>query len=609
MKFTGLIFLALPLAAASVTLTPSASSPAALGTVVTFQANVGDSGATYFYRFRTRRVVPTLVRSENAARVRAVKFGYRTEEVGYRTVVDYGPRSSFTWTTIQNEGPYEIEVSARNNSTGEVAQESTVFEFRKLATDGPVVTPTGHPLVFLYSAPACPDGGRMRVRFVAANGSGLAQQTPWQACDGTSTMNWYLAGMRAGTAYVATHTLELGAAAVDGPTVAFTTGAVTVQLPAAAPLTTPVPEYGGILWQSVTNARPMATDLNGNVLWYGSRTWSVNTRVVAGGTMLGIFEAGSLGPEEQFLREFDLIGIPLAETNAARVSEQLRARGARPITSFHHEAIKLTDGRYLVLAGSEQLMDDVQGEGTVDVLGDTILVLDSNLQLVWYWDSFDHMDPARRAVLDETCAYPASLACSTFYEATKANDWLHGNSLQLAADGSIIYSARHQDWVIKIDFQNGLGTGDILWRLGAGGDFTLADADESAWFSHQHDAFLMPDGQTLILFDNGNTRISRNGDQGASRGQVWRIDEGSRTATPVLNADLKGNSAALGTAQLLSNGNYHFDAGFIVNPATRQFYTQALEVDPSGNIVWGMQINAQEYRSYRLDDLYTPPLP
>ena len=48
MKFTGLVFLALPLAAsaAAVTLTPSVASPAPLGTVVTFQANISD-GAPY----------------------------------------------------------------------------------------------------------------------------------------------------------------------------------------------------------------------------------------------------------------------------------------------------------------------------------------------------------------------------------------------------------------------------------------------------------------------------------------------------------------------------------------------------------------------------------
>ena len=38
-------------------------------------------------------------------------------------------------------------------------------------------------------------------------------------------------------------------------------------------------------------------------------------------------------------------------------------------------------------------MDDVQGAGTVDLLGDTILVLDPTSTGL-DWDSFDHMDPA-----------------------------------------------------------------------------------------------------------------------------------------------------------------------------------------------------------------------
>jgi hypothetical protein len=232
------------------------------------------------------------------------------------------------------------------------------------------------------------------------------------------------------------------------------------------------------------------------------------------------------------------------------------------------------------------------------------------LQLLWYWDSFDHMDLGRAAVLSETCSYPASLACSTFYESTVGQDWLHGNSLQVAPDGNIIYSIRHQDWVAKIDFQNGAGTGQVLWRLGPEGDFLLADADESAWFSHQHDALMLPDGVTLILFDNGNTRILRNSDTGSSRGQVWRLDEETRTAYVVTNADLLVNAPALGSAQLLPNGNFHFNAGFIPNPANpNQRITQALEVEPGGNIVWGMQINSQQYRNFRLDDLYTPPRP
>jgi hypothetical protein len=164
--------------------------------------------------------------------------------------------------------------------------------------------------------------------------------------------------------------------------------------------------------------------------------------------------------------------------------------------------------------------------------------------------------------------------------------------------------------VVKIDYRNGAGSGKVLWRLGAGGDFQLVNGDETLWFSHQHDAQMLADGVSVLLFDNGNTRTWRNSDEGSSRGQVWRLDEQARTAKLVLNAELQVNSGALGTAQLLANGNYHFDAGFVPNPANpAQRITRALEVDPNGNIVWGIQIAAQEYRSFRLEDLYTPPLP
>jgi hypothetical protein len=520
--------------------------------------------------------------------------------------VDYGPNASFEWTTIEAEGSYAIEASVLDRATGEIGDQVVFLEFSRLAGRSAVITPTSHPLVFLYSAPACAAGARMRVEFNAIEGT--ATNTPYRNCDGRSTMNFYLAGLRGATGYRARQRLEIAGDAVVGAGLEFTTGIVSMVTPAATPLSTPVPGYRGVLLQANLSGRPVATDLNGNLVWYGPAGLSMLTRAGSGGTFLGIYEDGTKQPEHQIVREFDLAGNTVAETNARQVSDQLIARGLRPVTSFHHEAARMPDGKYLVLAGSEQILQNTQGQESLDLLGDTILVLDRNLQVVWAWDSFDHMNSDRAAVLRETCAYPASLACSTFYDAPMAHDWLHGNSLQLTPDGNILYSARHQDWVVKIDYRNGAGNGQVLWRLGAGGDFSLLDAADQAWFSHQHDAQVLPDGASVLLFDNGNTRIARNGDQGTSRGQVWKIDEQTRTAKLVLNVDLGVNSSALGSAQLLPNGNYHFDAGFISNPANRaQRLAQALESDSNGNLVWGMQIAAQQYRSFRLDDLYTSP--
>ena len=83
---------------------------------------------------------------------------------------------------------------------------------------------------------------------------------------------------------------------------------------------------------------------------------------------------------------------------------------------------------------------------------------------------------------------------------------------------------------------------------------------------------------------------------------MFLLDEQNLVATPVLNADLGGYSLALGSAQKLPNGNYHFGQGWLQPSNT----SQAIEVDPSGKVVFALQLNSPAYRSFRLADLYTP---
>ena len=81
----------------------------------------------------------------------------------------------------------------------------------------------------------------------------------------------------------------------------------------------------------------------------------------------------------------------------------------------------------------------------VDIVGDMVLVVDHNLQLVWAWDSFAHEDINRAAPLNETCRPgPAEPPFNPSF--TIANDWLHTNSAQGTADGNIILSQRARTW-------------------------------------------------------------------------------------------------------------------------------------------------------------------
>ena len=577
----------------TVTLASSVPSPALVGDVVTWTATDSDANASnLWYRFRVRYLgqVPSF-----CATVPAVTAGSSCLGGDFVVVRDYGPENTLDWTAGEHEGEYAIEVSSRNNDTGDVSVAQTHFRFAARAIDTPTISETDNPLVYRYSAAPCASGSRMRVEFQSPDG--FLQNTPFKSCDGAMTMNFYLAGMRADTTYSVQQLVDDGSQTTAGPGLTLTTG----DLPLAFghyTLVQPPPEpvLDPILLQS-RFGMPVATDWMGNVIWYYPGSISFLARPEPGGMFLGWYEDQAMDQSHQILREFDLSGTTNRETNAARISEQLVAMGMHPINAFHHEVRYLPDGKVLALAASERILTDVQGPGPVDVIGDTIVALDSNLQVVWAWDAFDHLDPHRLATNNETCNQ-ASNGCAPIYLAAQANDWTHGNSVALMADGSLLYSARHQDWVIKIDYNNGQGGGDVLWRLGKDGDFQIIGDDPYPWFSHQHDANIDANG-LLTVFDNGNLRFLFN-PEAHSRGQAIQIDEQNRTATLVLNADLGDFSVALGSARKLPNGDYHFHLGDILANST----ARAVEVDPAGHVVYDMHIDELQYRSFRLGGLY-----
>jgi hypothetical protein len=276
--------------------------------------------------------------------------------------------------------------------------------------------------------------------------------------------------------------------------------------------------------------------------------------------------------------------------------------GHQPITSFHHDAIRLPNGNLMALASNERLLTDVQGPGTVDVIGDMLVELDDNLQVVWAWNSFDHLDVMRKATLNETCV-PGQGGCPPVTLASIANDWLHSNSIHYTpADGNLVLSIRHQDWVIKIAYSNGTGSGAVVWRLGKDGDFQISSSDPYPWFSHQHDAEFDVQGVPLLtLFDNSNVRRTLF-PAANSRGQAFWIDEPGRRAIPVLNADLQTYSSALGAAERLCNGTYHFTSGVILP----QIKAQSVEVSANGAINYVLETGNSVYRSFRMWTLYEP---
>ena len=101
--------------------------------------------------------------------------------------------------------------------------------------------------------------------------------------------------------------------------------------------------------------------------------------------------------------EYVVLHPSWARRNITRVSEQLVAMGKQQITSFHHDSFRLPNGNTAILCSTERIFKNVQGQGPVDVVGDAIVVLNQNLQVVWFWDAFEHLDVSRKAILDEKC--------------------------------------------------------------------------------------------------------------------------------------------------------------------------------------------------------------
>ena len=194
-------------------------------------------------------------------------------------------------------------------------------------------------------------------------------------------------------------------------------------------------------------------------------------------------------------------------------------------------------------------------------------------------------------------------------------DWTHSNALLYTpSDGNLLLSIRHQSWIIKIDYANGSGTGNILWRLGEGGDFTLAGGDPSQWFYAQHFPNILSNNgsqTTMAVFDNGDYRIvDSSGTQCFitpacySRATTFQIDEAAKTASVTWQYTPGFYSAWGGSIGVVDNGNVEFDMSAPFGLATHSIVMEVTQ-DTSPRVVWQMDITGgNAYRAYRIPSLY-----
>jgi hypothetical protein len=541
----------------------------------------------------------------------------------FRIVRDFSQQGDFAWTPEMHEQEAAVRVTVRNNESKETAETESRFRIvSRVKGTAPVITRTANPLVALFSAPPCAAGQQFRVAF-RAMGEESISQTPSQACKPAMSNNVLVAGMRPDTEYRLSSQLVNGTSVKQGDWLPFHTAMldgsvapVTVTVPntGAASATDPILIFGAISLDH--GKKPFATDLAGRVVWYLPYPESI-TRVLPGGRFLLLADGmNSVNNthEEQVLRERDLAGNVIRETNAGRIGEQLESHGIHSdcriggkecVSGIHHEAIRLPNGHTMIVVGMERMMPaGTQGsKEPVDVLGDLVIDLDEEFQVTAVWNEFDHLDMKRPSVYAAKCNTGKG-GCPPVLLAAEANGWTHSNSLNyIPSTGDFLVSIPEQDWIVKVDWKNGKGSGKILWRLGKGGDFTANSQDPSPWFSYAHDIGFEPAGSNVLtLLDDSHVRHRANA-KDVSRMQVWELDEGKMTAKLSYSAQIDGYSICCGSAQALKNGGYSSVAGWVDQASPHGL---AVETDKNGKIVHALDaFGVVVYRSFRVPDMYS----
>lgn len=529
--------------------------------------------------------------------------------------------------TISTSGLYTAPAGAAPQVASinvvDSASETVSATAQAYVVSGSSVSTTANGQVASYSI-NLPGPGTVSVEFGTTTSYG---RSTWQVASPTAggTTTVLVAGMLANTAYHmrADVSLANGLSYTDADRQFTTTQSVpngaapTVGVQTAAGQT---PQPGVELLTNL-GLGAFFYDLQGNMLWgYNAIDDSSSDQVqpaklLSNGHVLIQFGPGSnypvVGPTPVAgtiweIREVDLANNTIRSLTMDHLqlmlneTSYLNDQGSKPtLLAIHHDVmVNPTNGHWIVLANSVETESNLTGYSSpVNVLGDILLDVDpnNNFAVDWIWNEFDHLDVNR---------HPYSFP-----------DWTHTNAVVYSPDDhNILVSIRHQNWVLKVNYQDGTGNGNIVWHLGYQGDFTLqGGTDPQDWMYAQHEPSFTTSNTTgvfgLTLMDNGDDRVFPSGYTcGApgnlpclySRAPIFTIDETNMTATLSNPAIGPVYNFFGGNAEVLANGDS--EADYCGGPAGSVVYEST--VGPNPTPVWTMTTGGYEYRAHRLPSMY-----
>jgi arylsulfate sulfotransferase len=512
--------------------------------------------------------------------------------------------SSGLYTAPVDSALTSVQISVSDSSSKTQSAPAQISIFQPGHFQPGAISASGNPLVALYTLQA-PLGATVQIQFGTTTNYGLmtwAQPAPQLG----GPVQILVAGMRASTSYHMQAIVHLpdGSAAFDKDQV-FTTGAIPAnilpnltfqQMPGLTPAS-------GVellcLFEeaSQTQLTAVVTDLAGNVIWYYpiQPAAPFPMMLLPDGHMLVQLSTGSV-------QEIDLAGNIISQISQSDIQQGVATSGAalssQNVLGVNHDIVKLHNGHLILLASYQQTLTDQPGSPTM--IGDVLIDWDPQRGPVWTWSTFDHI-PLTHA--------PYGTA-----------DWTHGNALLYSPDdGNLILSMRNQNWIIKINYADGVGDGKILWRLGPDGDFTLTNGQAPIdWNYGQHYPVLLGPNTAgifpLMFFNNGNNRFVDDSDDVCgtagftpcySSVPTFQLNEYTKTAQLLDEVNLSpAYSLCCGNTNFLANGDLEYDVAYDINTPNVS-YIQEVTQEQNPQLVWQMNITGQlAYRGFRITSLY-----
>lgn len=428
------------------------------------------------------------------------------------------------------------------------------------------------------------NGGRQQPLRLSCQEQGGKQELHQRSLSARTEQTATLRGFKASTSYQCWVETLSDAYRVRTPSRSFTTAVLPIDLkpPVISRASTDVARTGYMLYNYATlqrfwtikNRYLVILDPEGNVRWFYKGegggdvdvSWLGNDRVLMGGFHDYSIEATIVGLDKKTYFK-----------DAMEVTSQYEQAD-----SANHDAGLSEDGQSIFTFG-------YLSNGTYSSF--LIRQLDiATGKVIWTWSGIE--DGAEQGQI------PAGSSSDT--------DPHHANAIDDQWEDGRLYlyvSMRNQNQMMKLDYE----TGEVIWKLGVGGDFTLLEKDgtpatDDRWFFNNHDAKMY--GPNLFAVHDNGTERANYGGVNYSRGLQLELDQEAMTAR------IKFEYTEPNWVEPIWSGyDVYPDGRSLVAIGhcwlcTSQKVASIIELDPAGQVLWRADMTNEKehlYRAERID--------